>query len=469
MRALRAAGIMVAVLLPLLGVWAASSLAAYRNGPLWLVCMCGLLLFPVLPGLWEARAQWKRRRAESPRPRRLRLLTRLALRTAGINLAFLTALLWIYPGQTFVAVNMRGDWMLLGSNAGAAQTARRGIFGVAGALQWLYELTAEPNPHLAKGDLPTAPAPNPAGALTPGADGKIRVGDAPPWPMPATLHPAVVAMTRAQETSIEAVGRHLARQERDPFLLVKALHDWVADRIYYNYPALADESWRGKQTPERVFRRRKGVCSGYSRLLAAMGKAAGAEVYWVGGKVRGRDGSLEGNNHSWNLARIRGRWYLMDVTWNSPRGIGRQRTRAYRTTYLFTPPELFILRHFPKKPGWQLLARPLARGQMLRQPLLTPRFFHQGFTLLEPRSNQVNVDVGHPVTVRLRNPGGLEVSASLRTEGGEGVGSCEVVQGADVRAMCTSPGPGRLRLKLRYRDPDSRRRWYIGEVEVLVR
>ena len=50
------------VLAPTLGVWVASSLAAYRNGPVWLACAAGLLLFPVLPVLWDMASEWRRRR-----------------------------------------------------------------------------------------------------------------------------------------------------------------------------------------------------------------------------------------------------------------------------------------------------------------------------------------------------------------------------------------------------------------------
>lgn len=41
--------IAIVVVVPALGVWVGSSLAAYLNGPVWLACLAGLLLFPVLP------------------------------------------------------------------------------------------------------------------------------------------------------------------------------------------------------------------------------------------------------------------------------------------------------------------------------------------------------------------------------------------------------------------------------------
>ena len=68
---------------PVLGVWLASSLVAYINGPKLLTVFSGILLFPLVPILWDMRNR-KRRIAG--------ILTwgdRIVLRTLLLNLAFL--------------------------------------------------------------------------------------------------------------------------------------------------------------------------------------------------------------------------------------------------------------------------------------------------------------------------------------------------------------------------------------------
>ena len=74
----------VAVFLsPVLGVWLASSLVAYVNGPKLLTVFSGILLFPLVPILWDIRGR-KRRKEPS-------ILTwgdRIVLRTLLLNLAF---------------------------------------------------------------------------------------------------------------------------------------------------------------------------------------------------------------------------------------------------------------------------------------------------------------------------------------------------------------------------------------------
>jgi len=442
------------VLTPLVGVWVASSLVAYNNGPVWLVCLCGLLLFPGLPLAWELLARHRRhkrlagRQTASERPRLISLRGRIVLRTLVINLAFLTALLALYPRAGFVALSTRGDWMLGPREEGWRGPVRRGLFFAAGGLEWLYDATRD-NPHAkyARGKTPRAPAPNDTGGAALTGAAPISVGLAPPWPMPATLHPVVAAMTRSDEASMEAVARHIARGEKDPFLLVKALHDWVADRISYDYPALAGDAYKGHQTAPEVFRTRKGVCSGYASLMVALGRLAGAEIVYVHGKARGRqDSDLDGNNHSWNAAKIRGRWYLLDATWSSPRAIGKVRKRKYQTLYLFTPPELFGLNHFPKVAAWQLLTRPLSRGEFLRQPWINPRLSARGYALLAPRRSQISVS--RVVTVRLRNSKLRFVLGHLRRgDQGEPV-RCAVKRGPITEVRCAVPAAGRYTLTL---------------------
>lgn len=116
------------LLTPLLGVWLASSWAAWANGPRWAVVLAGALLFPILPVLWELLAARRRRnklsRARegssflgrmSQRKASERVtspLDRVLLRTLVLNGAFLAVLLVGFPRQTLTAVGARGDWML---------------------------------------------------------------------------------------------------------------------------------------------------------------------------------------------------------------------------------------------------------------------------------------------------------------------------------------------------------------------
>ncbi|RCJ41946.1 hypothetical protein A6769_38475 [Nostoc punctiforme NIES-2108] len=108
-RLIKWTAIAIIYLTPVLGVWLGSSLAAYNNRSTSLAVLAGVFLFPILPMLWELRAQSKGSRSKE------RILTwgdRLTLRTLVINFVAIAALLVWQPRLSFVALSTRGDWML---------------------------------------------------------------------------------------------------------------------------------------------------------------------------------------------------------------------------------------------------------------------------------------------------------------------------------------------------------------------
>jgi hypothetical protein len=341
---------------PVLSVWLASSVVAYINGPRLLTVFSGILLFPLVPILWDMRG--RKRRKE------LGILTwgdRIVLRTLVLNLAFLFLLLALRPQTLFLALSTRGDWFLDGMQGPQVELARTGLFTLSRGLEGLY-LRFHNNPFDQYADTTQvkpqpAPQPQPAG----------QAGQSKGWPWTEVgLHPAVDNMPPSAETSIASVTQYIASQEKDPMLRVKALHDYVADRIAYDAPNYFAGNYP-PQDAEMVFQRRVAVCAGYAKLLEALGQSIGEEIVYVTGDSRNSTSDLEGQSHAWNAAKINRQWYLIDPTWNSgyvDRSTGF--TKAYKTDYLFPPPEVRGISHFPEDQAWQLRLQPITRGEFLR-------------------------------------------------------------------------------------------------------
>lgn len=438
----------VALVLPLLGAWAASSLAIHHGAPARWAAAMGLGLSLGLPLAWEL-SSLPRRQARGIRPKRwLRLRTRLLLRMWTVNLAFLVGALLLSPRGVFTALSTRGDWMLPAAGPPHVETARRLLFAAADGVEWAYVLatdnpyrdqliaiapptpgqqrpppapvepvgqqeppqppmqspveppvteqpppsvTEEPQEPVDDGESdvfiawksePRPPEPEPVRAEPVAPERKVpeepmeRAGSRPStplkaggtvsYPLPVQLHPRVVSLPREQETDLVTVAKYLVRDERDPFQRIKALHDYVADRVAYDVPAYRSRSFP-PQTPEAVFQNRKAVCAGYANLFAAMGQAAGEEIVTLTGDVPTPTEDWEFESHAWNAVRIEGEWYLVDVTWNAGHVSGDVFTREYKTEYLFMPPREFLQRHLPEEPTWQLLEKPLDRGEAMRQ------------------------------------------------------------------------------------------------------
>ncbi|MBA3549158.1 MAG: transglutaminase [Nannocystis sp.] len=446
------------VLVPVLGVWVASSIAAYRNGPVWLACLCGLLLFPVLPLLWDLFGSWRRGRSKRSRPRILTLRDRLILRTLVLNLAVLAGLLAGFPRDTFTALSTRGDWFLDGRSGPQVEQARALLFRAADRIEWLFDAVhANPYDEVVRDEgEPSLPEPVPGASKveaskvlpstgpTPPPGPPSASVDAPAWPLPAQLHPLVVGMPAQAEASIEAVGRYIAEHEPDQRLRIKALHDYVADRVAYDAEAYADRRYP-PQDAETVFKTRLAVCAGSAQLLAALGKAAGEEIVVVLGDARVQGSDVTGEGHAWNAARVADDWYLIDPTWDAGSVEGRTFTKRYSSSYLFAPPAVFTISHFPEEPRWQLQAPPVSRGDFFRAPMMRAEFHALGLTLLGPDRSQVSVDEVFEIAVD--NPKGRFLLAKYVAPDGS-TGRCAVDHGPRASARCELPAPGAYQVEL---------------------
>lgn len=412
--ALRLFFVLLALATPLAGVWVASSLAAYGNRSTTLPIIAGLLLFPGLPLVWEAIARYRRR--ASTKRRILTFGDRLILRTLFLNVLFLGVLLFAFPSRAFVALSTRGDWMLDGRHGPIAERARRLLLGASKLVEWSYDAShhnpyrkkdEQPAPPVSPSAHPTAPAPTEPPPPVP-APTDTNAPTPPPapkraWPWPVALEPVVVTMPPEVESSVASVGRYIAEHVSDPFARVKALHDYAADRIAYDVPALSLPHIPVEDAEaDTVFKTRKAVCAGYADLLVQLGKASGDTIAYVTGDARSQDAPLEGQPHAWNAAKIEGRWYLLDPTWDAGTVDGDTFTKRYTTDYLFAPVDAFVITHFPDDAGWQLVASPIDRAEFFRRPVVSPTFVARGLTLQSPDRSQVSV--GGELDLVIGNP-----------------------------------------------------------------
>lgn len=467
------------IMVPLLGVWFASSLAAYYHGPTWLVVTCGLLFFPIVPLLWEAWGTRRYRRKKASKQRRSltsrpsaelraqasrelgadpdRILTfwdRMILRTLVLNLSLLVALGWLFPEEGFTALSARGDWMVEALDHGWAEPASRVLLRSAEGLEFLYR-ASHTNPYeefvderLEAPDIEDRGEIRRTDEEDEPEDFEVDDGQRPPmsWPPPGELHPLVVAMPAEVETSIESVANYIAEHEDDPYYRIKALFDYVVDRIEYDVAVLdalrRGESYYPPQDAESIFLARVGVYAGYANLLVELGKYTGDEIVYITGNSREQDGAIAGIGHAWNAARINDRWYLVEPTWaaghiDSEKGY----VKTYDSTYLFTPPEVMINTHFPSDSKWQLLKEPLSRSAFVRQPMLRPAFFANGMELIEPTRSQIRV--GREAHLRLRNPRGRHMLAYIVPRDGGQTRDCQIDPGVDLSIRCQLPSSGR--------------------------
>lgn len=470
----------VAVAIPVLGGWAASSLAAASGGPIWAAILAAVAAFPLLPLLWEGVGRLR----TQGRERILTTWDRLVLRTLAINVLFVGGLLLFGPGTLFGALSTRGDWMLDGREGEGAERARSTLFAIADHMEWLFEASYEnefadlvdddaaetDDEELEVGDVDDrTEAPDDRGSNEASNDGSNEApagdGAIPAWPLPIELASGVREVPAHLETFAD-IAYFLRRSEPSSWRQVKAIHDFVADRVAYDAVALADDTI-GPQDAQTVLREGVGVCAGYANLFQALAEAAGFESVVVVGDTRDESGAIAGGNgHAWNAVKIDGGWYLVDATWNAGSVSGRTFTKRYTTDYLFTPPAIFGETHRPLEDRWQLRETPLSRGEFARQPMLRPAFYRHGFRLRSPR--RARTEVSGALEVIIDNPEGHYMSATWSRGGNEG--RCDTSRGTNpLRIECALPSPGVHQVTFFGNTEAHGTYWSVGGLEVVRR
>lgn len=84
--------------------------------------------------------------------------------------------------------------------------------------------------------------------------------------------------------------------------------DWINDYIIRNYEYDKDLKCRDLYD---MIESGKGVCTGYTQMFTVLAKKAGLEVSFA---------MSEPLRHVWNVVKVDGKWYNIDVTWNDSSG-----------------------------------------------------------------------------------------------------------------------------------------------------
>ena len=139
------------------------------------------------------------------------------------------------------------------------------------------------------------------------------------------LQPSTLSQSNREE--IITLARTITRFKIAPMQKLLAIHDWVAENIYYDMDALNSDECNHKQySAMEVLRDKKCVCRGYANLGVALMRAAGIPAVGLscyalnistdGGWER-KENQTNIPNHIIAAAYVDKRWIIMDITWDS--------------------------------------------------------------------------------------------------------------------------------------------------------
>lgn len=186
---------------------------------------------------------------------------------------------------------------------------------------------------------------------------------------------------------------HLTKDFDTDIEKFRAIFIWITHNISNDYKLYAKnsrkrerfqkdslklEEWNSKFKKiifKKLLRKKRTICTGYAYLLKEMSDIIGVKAEIVHGFGRTAEvdvTQLEEPNHSWNVVKLNGKWYLCDPTWAA--GISYPDSGKFVFEYndglFLTDPALFIYSHFPAYEAYTLLPQKISLTAFAQLPLL---------------------------------------------------------------------------------------------------
>lgn len=116
------------------------------------------------------------------------------------------------------------------------------------------------------------------------------------------------------DKEVNKIVKSIIKPKMSEFEKVKAVHDYVVNNTVYS-----NNTKDSAHSAYTVFKEGKAVCQGYALATYRLLDAIGIENYYIVGQSLNNGSS--GNNwgsHAWNIVKIDGRYYNLDVTKDDP-------------------------------------------------------------------------------------------------------------------------------------------------------
>jgi transglutaminase-like putative cysteine protease len=109
---------------------------------------------------------------------------------------------------------------------------------------------------------------------------------------------------QALDTKIKSILTALKLDKATDYKKVKAIHDYIINRVNY------DTTYQ-RYSAYHALINKSAVCEGYTMAAYRMFTEAGIENRII-------TGTADGVGHAWNIIKVDGKWYNIDLTWDDP-------------------------------------------------------------------------------------------------------------------------------------------------------
>ena len=218
--------------------------------------------------------------------------------------------------------------------------------------------------------------------------------------------------------SIHSLVGALVEKQYSDTEKTRAIYMWIIRNIKWDndsvnlYLKTGDIKDLKPNTPESVFKTRKGVCAGFAHLFKKLADLAGLKAVTIFGYYKGAAAYYQeklgrGPDHVWNAVKLGDNWFTIDTAYGS-----LHRTFEY---YYLADPAVFIRTHFPAESKFQFLTPPVTRETFEKGASVHAAFFNDHLSDLKPNSLFIHTKTGEKVNISLTVPDNIKVFGSVKS------------------------------------------------------
>ena len=128
-------------------------------------------------------------------------------------------------------------------------------------------------------------------------------------PATATLYAS--RMAKELNLSLNSILKQEITADMGDYEKEKAIHDYMVKNYKFDTSVTVYDLEHPSQSVEGLIYYKKGICQGYAEVFDLLMKKMGitSQMVW---------GDTSGENHVWNMVKLSGEWYMVDVTWDDP-------------------------------------------------------------------------------------------------------------------------------------------------------
>jgi len=245
------------------------------------------------------------------------------------------------------------------------------------------------------------------------------------------------ASTIKYRTDLTRLTQELTKSYQEELLKARAIFRWITENIRYDYKYYNRYYYKNKEPKkfkckndndceakeiaweikyiDKVLRKKKAICLGYSLLFKKMCDIAGLKSELIPGYVRTRPtqvGTAGTLDHAWNALWIDSTYHLIDATWAAG-FTGKNEDgellffkKKFNEYYWLTPPAKFALDHYPQASKWTLLTN-YTKENFSANPYYASDF-KPLVKLLSPTTGLITVKKGDTIFFKMEYSGYLK-------------------------------------------------------------